>query len=357
MLVRRLCSVSIRRGSRTRERALFEPLEPRWILSAAAAPLIGADSVHVTDAAALEVAHSALGGNLNMQSDRVQDHPFTNLVKTTRGFYNLAGRTAGNGKLDFASTDADGWPTEPFTFSFADNSEYGVPVDAGTYHMQFRGPADVTVGVRRSAPAGAATVPDSAPLPTLSKLSYDPATGTHTYDITVPAGVLTLALEFNFASGGVRDIVVLQPGYNLASFPTFTDAYLNLLRNMSPNVLRLMDFTQTNNNPVSTWSQRTQPSAATQTKVANPGDLVQEKGIAWEYAVELANTLGTSVWINVPAQADDNYIDNLATLLRDSLSPNLKIFVEYSNEVWNSGFNQSAYNNNQAKSEVAADPN
>src|SRR6476660_7393118 len=39
-----------------------------------------------------------LGANLNGESDRVEDHPFTDLVKTTRGFYNLAGRLASNGK-------------------------------------------------------------------------------------------------------------------------------------------------------------------------------------------------------------------------------------------------------------------
>src|SRR4051794_40601703 len=36
------------------------------------------------------VAPSKLGGGLNMESDRVQDHPFTDLVKTTRGFYSLS---------------------------------------------------------------------------------------------------------------------------------------------------------------------------------------------------------------------------------------------------------------------------
>src|SRR3712207_7602448 len=47
----------------------------------------------------------SLGGNLNVESDRVQDLPFTDLVKTTRGFYNLAGRTASGGNPAFANTD------------------------------------------------------------------------------------------------------------------------------------------------------------------------------------------------------------------------------------------------------------
>src|SRR5688572_30073182 len=56
----------------------------------------------------VEPVTSALGGNLNMQTDRVQDHPFTDLVKLTRGFYNLAGRLHTNGKIAFANTDANG---------------------------------------------------------------------------------------------------------------------------------------------------------------------------------------------------------------------------------------------------------
>src|SRR5688572_13885237 len=79
------------------------------------------------------VGRSPLGGNLNVQSDRVQDLPFTDLVKTTRGFYNLAGRVASNGKPAFANTDSSGWPTEDFTFSAADNAEYGVQITPGTY--------------------------------------------------------------------------------------------------------------------------------------------------------------------------------------------------------------------------------
>src|SRR3982750_3078058 len=61
-----------------------------------------------------------LGANLNGESDRVEDHPFTDLVKTTRGFYNLAGRLASNGKTAFANTDSNGWPTEDFGLSLAD---------------------------------------------------------------------------------------------------------------------------------------------------------------------------------------------------------------------------------------------
>lgn len=305
---------------------------------------------------AVAATRSALGGNLNMQSDRIQDHPFTDLVKTTRGFYNLAGRLASNGKMALANTDSNGWATEDFAVSLADNSEYQVPIDAGTYRMSFNGPSGVTVAARRSAPAGGATVPSTAPLPTLTKVGYNATTGLHTYDVNVPAGVLTLALDFRKTGGQVRNLKVLQPGYSLSAYPTFSNEYVNLLKDLGPNVIRLMDFSQTNNNTVSSWDTRTKPTDATQTKVKVAGDLVPAKGIAWEYAIQLANTLGTNVWVNIPAQASNDYVNKLATLLRTSLSSSLHVYVEYSNEVWNTQFGQTKYNTDQAKAEVAANP-
>ena len=172
----------------------------------------------------------------------------------------------------------------------------------------------------------------------------------------MPAGVKKLQLTFENTAGQVRNLRVLQPGYSLDTAPTFTTDYLNLLKLVSPNTLRLMDFVQTNNNPVVNWSDRTEPTDATQTKVAVPGDLQASKGIAWEYAIDLANAVHKDVWVNIPIAASDDYVRSLAALLRDRLAPDLNIYVEYSNEVWNTFFNQYQYNLDLAKAEVAANP-
>jgi hypothetical protein len=307
-------------------------------------------------ASAQLVAPSKLGGGLNMESDRVQDHPFTDLVRTTRGFYSLSGRLASNGKMALAYQDSNGWPTEAFAVSLADNSEYGVPIDKGVYHMSFTGPSSVTVAPRRNAPAGAATNPSNSPLPTLKKISYDATTHVHTYDITVPAGVLTLALDFRGTGGQVKNLKLLQPGYNLSSYPTFTNEYLNLLKNLSPDAVRFMDWTHANDNLTVNWSDRPKITDATQARVAVAGDLVAAKGIAWEYVIQLANSLNKDAWINIPAHATDDYVKQLAALFKSKLNSNLNLYVEYSNEVWNTQFEQTTYNLNQAKAEVAANP-
>jgi hypothetical protein len=45
----------------------------------------------------------------------------------------------------------------------------------------------------------------------------------------------------------------------------------------------------------------------------------------------------------MPHQADDDYVRRFAEMVRDRLDPTLRVYIEYSNEVWNSQFAQSRY--------------
>jgi hypothetical protein len=62
-----------------------------------------------------------------------------------------------------------------------------------------------------------------------------------------------------------------------------------------------------------------------------------------EIAIKLANTLNADPWFTMPHLADDDYVRQFATMVRDRLNPNLKVYIEYSNETWNSQFKQYAY--------------
>ena len=60
--------------------------------------------------------------------------------------------------------------------------------------------------------------------------------------------------------------------------------------------------------------------------------------------IALANASNTDLWINIPGPATDAYVAQLANLIKNGdvvngvayagLNPNLKVYVEYSNEVW-----------------------
>jgi hypothetical protein len=102
-----------------------------------------------------------------------------------------------------------------------------------------------------------------------------------------------------------------------------------------------MDWQATNEGGLPPWQQRTTPAAPSQAH--NPG------GAALEHIISLCNQLKTSAWINVHHLADDAYVASMAALLRDQLRPDVKIFVEHSNEVWNSLFAQGKYASEQGK--------
>lgn len=49
------------------------------------------------------------------------------------------------------------------------------------------------------------------------------------------------------------------------------------------------------------------------------------------------------VWFNMMHNADDNYITQYLTYVRDSVNPNLQIYIELSNETWNYTFSAAPY--------------
>jgi hypothetical protein len=98
-------------------------------------------------------------------------------------------------------------------------------------------------------------------------------------------------------------------------------------------VLRVMDWMRTNDSTQRSWADRPKPSDASWS----------HKGVPLEVMVELANRTGRDPWFNMPHMADDEYMENFAAYVRDHLAPGLKVYVEYSNEVWNSLFPQASY--------------
>jgi hypothetical protein len=125
--------------------------------------------------------------------------------------------------------------------------------------------------------------------------------------------------------------------------------------------IRFMDWGATNASPQQDWSDRRLPAHAFMTGIVNPRPPApghqgyRETGVAWEYMVALANQTGRHMWINVPHLATDDYITRLAKLIRfgsDGVNPyeapqanalfaplraDLRVYVEYSNEIWSNG--------------------
>jgi hypothetical protein len=66
-------------------------------------------------------------------------------------------------------------------------------------------------------------------------------------------------------------------------------------------------------------------------------------GVPIEIGVQLCNALGADCWLNVPHAADDDYINQMAVLVHKTLALKERAYIEFSNEVWNSGYAQYSY--------------
>jgi len=63
----------------------------------------------------------------------------------------------------------------------------------------------------------------------------------------------------------------------------------------------------------------------------------------YEYIIELSNLTQTDPWVNIPYCADVVYTDSLVKLFMEKLDPNLTLYLEVGNELWNFGSGFSGF--------------
>ncbi len=67
------------------------------------------------------------------------------------------------------------------------------------------------------------------------------------------------------------------------------------------------------------------------------------RSIAYEWQIDLCNRVGADYWVNIPFTATDECVRQIAEFIKTELDPGLKVYVEWSNETWNSGYYQYHY--------------
>jgi len=125
-----------------------------------------------------------------------------------------------------------------------------------------------------------------------------------------------------------------QPG---AGFSPFHPLYLQRLQPFG--TLRFMGMQETNTSDIRTWADRRDANDIRQGSGAegSPSEPLAN-GMSIEYMVQLANDLDADAWFNMPHMADDIFVRNFATYVRDHLEPGRRAYVEWSNEIWNFGW-------------------
>lgn len=266
-------------------------------------------------------AQNPIGGGLEGIADWSRSNAFVDLVKQSRGFGPANEPWSGS-----VPVDANGWPTGDFGVILG--VWPGMQNVGGTYKLRFY--CNTTPTITPVASPG-----------TIQNVVRNAQTGLVTADYVYPANGDQMMLKFTGTSGGVRHLSVLRPGTQAAD--VFTQPFLEHLGRFP--VLRFMDWTHTNFHPASRWTERKRPEHPSYAGAT---------GVPWEVCFDLANRLGKDAWINVPHMADDDYVRRLAGLAKSRLAPGLRLYVEYSNEVWNWSFTQATWNLDQAKIEASS---
>lgn len=156
--------------------------------------------------------------------------------------------------------------------------------------------------------------------------------GNHTVSVTwkLSANGGPGSMFLNFSKGNaadpLRDLDCREAG--VVSNGVFDQRFVD---DMKPyKVLRFLDWSYTNGDTKGVaWATRTQPNLIGRTG---------SDGVAVEHQVDLANLTGADIWFTIPWNADETYVRNFATLVRDRLGKNQRAYFELSNEVWNFSF-------------------
>ncbi len=284
--------------------------------------------VTVAAQAAMSLPADFLGANLPAINDYSYTPVYADLVKQARAF-GPTDRPWG-GPTDVVPVGSDGWPTGDFgVFLLA------LPGAEGTYKLSFTGKADVSLSASYNT--------------RIENLRYDAALNRTTADVVRGPNAdnpsaTNMVLIFKNTGAGIKDLKVVRPGYDALNPPLFTNEFIDHIARFK--VLRFMDWLRTNNNPSTSWATRTPPNR----------HYMPATGVPWEHVIALANQTQKDIWINIPVAADDDYVLQLARLLKSTLNGNSKIYVEYSNELWNSQFYQFGTNRNLATQELYDNP-
>ncbi len=257
-----------------------------------------------------------------------------------------------------ATEDSNDWPTQDCSLLVWEGHAY----NEGTYALSFNGQATVAVSYNYGTVNGAAS----------STGTYNAATNTTTATVVITdtsaqnCSIIFTNTRRTAASAtntGLTSVHLYRPvsegaSTSYAAGTLFTNQTLALSGKFA--VTRFMDLVGANNSTQVNWSDRPLPGAWNQAFMA------------YEYVVAYGNAASTDIYVNVPLEATPAYFTNLANLIRygsDGVNPytlaqsspvypplaaGLHVYLEYSNEVWNFGFQQAGQNRDIVSTDQSA---
>ncbi|MCZ4351260.1 hypothetical protein O4H61_01910 [Roseovarius aestuarii] len=252
--------------------------------------------------------------------------PFLDVMKTARRW--IGHRPGQWGGRDFdrleeaGLLDAQGWPTSVpgdlnaiGTVILTDLPAQATAL-AGRYRLTFDGDGIVEV-------AGRAT--NKRYQDNMVMFDFTPGQG--------PVEIRIQRSDPRNTGDYVRNIRVVHTEHAAAldAGAVFRPDFLSMLDGFE--LLRFMDWMNTNNSDAQQWERRARVSDFSYTR----------HGVPLEVMLELAARVGADAWFNMPHLAGDDYVRAFAQATRAGLKPDQRVYVEYSNEVWNWQFEQARW--------------
>jgi hypothetical protein len=310
----------------------------RWGFESAAAPASGGPAFQ-------DRLRSPLGTNLELLSYWSPQVPFVDVMKSSSEW--LSGTMTSWGPGAPLDLDADGWVRSLAPGQVVRKvmlREFGDRYPGGRYLVRYKGEGKLNFGFAAkivSESRGEMVIevkPNDGGI-YLWVDAINPANYLREIEIIMPGGICEGDPFRHVASArdcGSRKYLGFADNRNIVFYPVFAER----LRGYS--VLRFMDWMHTNSSPVATWAQRTPVTYST---------WAMKSGAPVEVMIALANLVGAHPWFTVPHQADEAYARSFARMVKEKLDPALGVYVEHSNEVWNSVFSQYAHLSQQAKAQ------
>ncbi|SLN22608.1 hypothetical protein ROJ8625_00880 [Roseivivax jejudonensis] len=270
----------------------------------------------------------ALAFGLYEIADWSTQHPFVDLMKTARPWIgHLPGQWGGVEVAELRAgghLDAHGWPlrvpegVEKIEALILTDQPEAAEHLRGSYVVRYDGRGEIRLSGRAQRVNYA---------PGEARFHYAPGEG--------PVGIGIVATD---PQDPIRNISVVQeenlPLHEAGAL--FNPLWLDRIGDA--RALRFMDWMATNDSVISRWEDRPRVDDYTWA----------EWGVPLPVMIALANRVRADPWFTLPHAADDAYVRAFGEAVRDGLHPELKSYVEYSNEVWNFQFAQSKWAESRA---------
>jgi hypothetical protein len=284
--------------------------------------------------------------NLSSINDYSPGYPFKNLMSGARPWLTKSVDGSGPFNTELAEKiplDAEGYPLElPVQPAGATAPQIVFTIipnvtEPGRYVVLYDGEGELT-------PAMTTKMVSSAPGRLLLQLSGGGK----------DEALEGICIKRSAKQNHVRNIRILAEAdekTDLAANP-FRQDFLDYCKQW--HSLRFMDWMATNNSLAKHWRGRKLPGFFSM--VGEGGDAIGRwgkpasefqqlfgGGVALELMIQLANMTKTNPWFCMPHRATPGYMTEFARMVKARLDPDLKVYIEYSNEVWNWGFQQAGW--------------